>query len=325
MRETQTAQILITHGPGEGTLLYGTNRGDGTAAVLSPLGWRWSRRITCWYLPRSRDKAPARATIEGTAAALDAAGHAVAVEIDETSRPTAEIEADRIAHEQERADALADRATRAAAHAAATHNAARELSDRMPLGQPILVGHHSQRAMERAYERISRHWDQAADAAAAADETARRAQVAAHATGARYSPITVANRIQGLQADLRGIDRRLTGHTRTISVDAAGRRAVETTPAAAGPDRERLLARKAELTDQLAYWESIRAEQIEAGAALDLSPATVSRGDSVRVNGRWYEVVRVNAKSVTVPSCLGTWTDTVRYDKITAHRPATAG
>jgi len=327
MEKTQAPQILITHGPGEGTLLYGTSKGDGIAAVIQPLGWRWSGRIACWYLPRSRDKAPNRATIDRTVAALGTAGHLADVEIDDTRRPTAEIEADRLVHESQRAAALADRAERAATTANAAHAAAREISARMPLGQPILAGHHSQRSMERAYEKIGRSWDKAFEAGAAAETAARRAETASHASGARYNPITVANRIRALEADLRRTERQLNGHTRTLYTDAAGQRAVERTNAATGEWREQLLQRQAELTDQLSYWSRVRDEQVEAGAALNLSASTVCKGDFVHVRSTWYEVVRVNPKSVTVPAALGGWTgtETIRYEKITGHRPATTG
>ena len=67
--------IEITHNRAEGSLVAGTTRGDGTAQILTPLGWRWSRTITSWYLPRSRDRRAARATLEATRQQLEVAGH----------------------------------------------------------------------------------------------------------------------------------------------------------------------------------------------------------------------------------------------------------
>ncbi len=78
----------------------------------------------------------------------------------------------------------------------------------------------------------------------------------------------------------------------------------------------------AEVTDQLTYWEGIRAEQITTGAVAGHSQATIHPGDAVRIRGRWYPVIRANRKTVTVPSTLGPWTNTTPYHEITDHRPA---
>lgn len=44
----------------------------------------------------------------------------------------------------------------------------------------------------------------------------------------------------------------------------------------------------------------------------------IGKGDAVRYRNRWYEVVRVNAKSVTVQMLRGT--ATVAYHEISEHR-----
>ena len=50
----------------------------------------------------------------------------------------------------------------------------------------------------------------------------QRAAAAAATTGHRYNPVTVANRIDTLEAEQRADQRRLDGHRRTLFTDAEG-------------------------------------------------------------------------------------------------------
>jgi len=42
----------------------------------------------------------------------------------------------------------------------------------------------------------------------------------------------------------------------------------------------------------------------------------------VKIRGTWYQVTRANRKTVTVPSTLGSWTNTSPNDEIQDHKPA---
>lgn len=53
------------------------------------------------------------------------------------------------------------------------------------------------------------------------------------------------------------------------------------------------------------------------GVATSYGPETIAKGDSVRIRGRWYTVVRVNRRTVTP---LGSWTCTSPYREIQDHR-----
>lgn len=65
--------------------------------------------------------------------------------------------------------------------------------------------------------------------------------------------------------------------------------------------------------------ERVVAEQEAAGAKV-WSKADFRKGDQVQDDfGRWHEVLRVNAKSVTV-STPYTWTETIPYDKVRGKR-----
>jgi hypothetical protein len=303
-------ELTIRHTSAGGTLIEGTARGDGSADVLKAHGWRWGRSIGCWYVARSRDRAPDLYGIERTAAQLRAAGFAVVVEIDAAPRDQVQAEADRAERLEERADALDDRAARRAAEARARSHAAHSVMDMIPVGQPILVGHRSERRHRRDLARIDANLrasfeasDEAAQAAAAAD-TAR-----AHMER-REDPQRVARRLEKLAADLRDVRRKLDG-TSSNGMEYGQR--------AQGTHREQLEASAAHLVAQLDHWRQVRADQLAAGDVREWLPVDFEPGDLVRVRGSWRRIVRVNRTTVAVETPYS-WTDRVPLHEITEHR-----
>ncbi len=126
--------LTITHTREAGTLIDGTERGDGTNVVLKAHRWRFSRNLGTWYVPQSRDRAAKVRTIETTAAALREAGYDVQVTIDDTARAAAVVEADKIARQAARADALAAKADRKAGAADAAYARHEAAVERLPEG-----------------------------------------------------------------------------------------------------------------------------------------------------------------------------------------------
>lgn len=314
--------LTITHTPEDGTLIEGTSKGDGSAEALKANGWRWSRGLGAWFVPRSRDVAPKRHVITATVSALEAAGFTVALEVDERQRTAAEVEADKIARQEGRTERLERKAERTAAAADAAHQRADRDGDRLPPGgEPIKVGHHSEgrhrRALERAQASMSR--------SVAADREARlaqeRAATAARTTGARYNPLTVANRLERIRAEIRKADRALAGGLAWRGTADSGYYQEHVQPE--GEHRERLMADLQHLADELCLWEKVREEQVRDGVATNYGPKDISKGDAVKISGRWRLVVRVNPKSVSVETGYS-WTDTARYAAITDHKAATA-
>lgn len=308
--------LTITHTHEAGTLIEGTVRGDGTAEVLKAQRWRWSRHLGAWYVPRSRDQRAKTRQIEGTAAALREAGYDVTVSIEDIARPAAQVEADKIARQDERAAALAAKAERRREQetdAWARHTAA---VDRLPEGgEPIKVGHHSEQRHRRDTDRAWSTLGRSVEAAQATQEAERRATEAAATTGARYNPVTVANRIERFDARRRRLTRQLEGYT-----SGHGVYAMRHAPAT-GESRERLEALIAEVNDELDYWRGVRAAQQAQGTATDFGPHNVSKGDIVRIRGDWRRVVRANAKSVSVETGYS-WTDRAPWHEVSDHRPA---
>jgi hypothetical protein len=306
--------LTITHTHTAGTLIDGTSRGDGTGDVLKANGWRWGRSISAWFVPQSRDRLPKLHTITRTKTAPEEAGFEVETEIDSTHRPTAEVEAGKIERQADRVDALAVKAERKSIADEAAWTNARVALDRLPEGgEPIKVGHHSEGRHRNAIAKADRAMSKSVEASAETTRAQVRADVATHATDARYRPVTVANRIDKLAAEMRDRQRRLDGHSHTLSSTLT-----EESPAATGARRDRLTAELEELTDKHAYWGAVRDEQISNGKTNNHSRDTVKKGDRVKIRGQWREVVRANAKTVSV-STGHSWTDIAPYAEIQQH------
>lgn len=315
--------IEITHSHAEGSLLTGTSRGDRTPQILQPLGWRWSRAITSWYLPRSRDHRAACATLEATRQLLEAAGHDIAVQVDDTARPPTDVEADLAKRRGARAERLADVADRRHRAAAAASQRADAADAALPPGgEPVKYGTSGAPRHLRALERARSTLSVSVEADRAAAEADRRASVAARATDLHIAPATVARRISRLGAELRAAQRQIDGHTRTISRSHAGHPAmVEAMPPATGRRRAELEELANNLTDQVTYWSALHDEQLAAGSTVSYGPDTVRSGDAVKIRGQWRSVVRSSAKSVTVATGYS-WNDRAPWHEVSDHRLA---
>ncbi len=164
-----------------------------------------------------------------------------------------------------------------------------------PGGEPVKIGHHCEGRHRRAIARA----ETAMGASVAADQQARdvaaRATTAAQTLATRHGPLAVASKIERIKDDLRALERKINGSSHNF-----GGGYIETRPPATGGHLARLETLYAEAADQLTYWQNIRAEQLATGQATDYSPETVTKGGHVRVGHSWYEVARVNKKTVSL-------------------------
>ncbi|TCN53500.1 uncharacterized protein DUF3560 [Rhodococcus sp. SMB37] len=317
--------LTITHSHTDGTLIDGTTKNDGSGEVLKANRWRWSRNLGSWYIPQSRDRRAKLAQINATASALRAAGFSVDLDINDDYRTTAQVEADKIARQASRVDALGAKAERKAGAAESAWAADQAAHEALPEGgEPIKIGHSSEARHRRAVEKS---WSTLGNAVVSEREAAAargRADAAAKTTQARYAPVTVARRIDKLTAELRRLERDRDGYSRTLHTNAqTGQKYVETHEPATGSYRDRVLAEIEHTADELAYWEGVRAAQLAEGGATAYSREVVAKGDLVRYAGHHHRVLRVNAKSVTIGSIVGgSWTDRVPYSEIRGLRDA---
>jgi Domain of unknown function (DUF3560) len=314
--------IEITHSAAEGTLVHGTSRGDGTNTILKDAGFRWFRTLGVWGIAGSRDRQPNRYKIERAAEALRDAGHTVSIDIDDTHRRTAEAEADRAERQAQRVDALSAKADRKTAAADAAWEAEQRAVQALPPGgEPIKVGHHSERRHRNAIARAHDATRRAIDATDLAHQAEGRAQAAAATTAHRYHPVTVKNRVEKLEAEQRSDQRTLDGHRRVVARTAT-REYVDAFGPATGSYRAQVIARMAQRGDEITYWKQIYADLQASGIASTHSRDSITKGDLIKYRGHWYPVVRVNPKTVSVRlhDCAS-WTNTIGYHEISGHRP----
>ncbi|WP_264003372.1 DUF3560 domain-containing protein [Mycolicibacterium sphagni] len=317
--------IEISHTAADGTLVDGTSRGDGTNTILKSHGFRWFRTIGMWGISGSRDKQPNTYKINRCAEALRAAGHEVTVTVDTGHRDVAEAEADLAARQAARADALdakADRKQAAADAASLAHD--RAYAALPPFGEPIKIGHHSERRHRNAIDKAWNALGKSVETQREADETVRRANIAANAQKYRHNPVTIRNRIDKWEAEQRADQRHVDGRPRRQVGTWNGEPVYDEQAPASGGRREALLARMSQRADEIAYWQAVLAEMKSAGTATDYSRETIHKGDRVLYRGSWYEVVRANPKTVSVHFFGGAqnWSNTIKYQEIKDHKPA---
>lgn len=200
-------QITITHTSTEGTLASGDTRAH--AAILKRCGWRWSRNLGSWYVPNSRDRLPQDGRIRMASTALEAAGVTVTVEIDRAVASTAEREANRAERIADRQDALSAKAERKAEESTGRYNASSAIAQRIPFGQPILVGHHSERGHRADLDRIRRHMDASCELAGESAEAARKAAASERNSSQRLTGPATLRRIERLETEQRDLARKL--------------------------------------------------------------------------------------------------------------------
>ncbi|WNI20383.1 ParB/RepB/Spo0J family partition protein [Actinacidiphila sp. ITFR-21] len=277
------ALIDITHTRAQGTILTGSRKGDGIFEIVRNHGFWFSRNVDGLYIKRSQDQEAQMWRINGAAEDLRAAGHEVTIEIkEEVRRSFADAEAAREERAEERVERFGDRAGRAVASADARRGRADEISRRFEFGQPILVGHHSEGRARRDQERIhtnmrksfeerdrGRYW---ADRAAASENYAEH----------RNNPHLTLRRLERLRADLRKLERH---HAEAVekgwnSVDRHARTILD-------------------LTEEITHWEGI-VEKAKAEGVKVWEPDDFAPGDFVLYLNSWYQVARVNPKTLSV-------------------------
>lgn len=291
--------ITLTHTPADGTLADGTSRGDTAGAVLKANRFRFSRNLGLWYLPHSRDKSANTRLIETTAAALREAGHSVETTIDnDATRSFAEAEAERAERAEKRADRFAGYADNASTRSDARSNAGHQMLDAIPMGQPILVGHHSEKR-DRSYR--NRAFDNLEASFREADKAeywTGRADAAASYQQRRENIGTTLRRIQKLEAD-----ERFWANTLTTGHNSSG----WTTST---PERvEEINRRLAAVREELEHWRAHIAAAEQTGVKI-WSKADFQKGDFARIGNHWNEIIQVNAKTLTVPY-LNNWSRVV--------------
>ena len=304
--------IAVTHSAAEGTLVFGTARGDGSREILGPAGFRWYRSMGAWGIVGSRDRVADVERIERAASGLRAAGFTVSVALDDAPR-AATAQSVRRRSGAVRVSAQADQRTVAAG---------RDEPDRVsPPDEPSKGGYHREGSSRRSIPRAQTLVARSVAAAAKAENDRRKAEAAVAGEAHRRSPSAVKNRIDRLEADQRRDERARDGTRRVMSKITGAAYTADSGPMG-GEALRRLVARIARRQDDIDYWKGVYGAQVDAGTAQKFTSSTITTGDEVRYRGRWYVVTRVNPKSVTVRMARGT--GNIRYHEVIEHRSGAA-
>lgn len=139
--------ITLSWGP-DGVTLTHTDRSDGQDELfrewLRKYRFKWSRNLDAWFLPQSVGFIPPRVSIGGMLSNLPE-HYKQRVALEATYADSATTNARRVEHMLDRADLAADRAAKHRGAASAAHGVSDKIGERFYGGQPILVGHHSEK------------------------------------------------------------------------------------------------------------------------------------------------------------------------------------
>lgn len=225
--------LTIAYAPTEGITLIGTERGHAPAIkAASGTRWRWYSAGGFWYVPRTRDTVQSLFRVEqlatdlrrSLASILGPAAPEVVVSFDlgEGVRPAEEVEAEKRERAEARAERLEDQADRLAAEGKARLAAADSIASVIPMGQPILVGHHSERRHRKDLERIQTNTMKGLEALEDAKATRAAAVRAGRAASGAVDPGATMRRVDRLEADRRRIERELDGEDELRAGDDLG-------------------------------------------------------------------------------------------------------
>lgn len=181
--------ITATYSPEDNKLrLYPSERLDAeTFARVKEAGFKWAPKQGLFVAPMW--------TVAREDLAIDLAGDLEAEEM---------TLAERAAIKAERLDALAEKRNREAGQLA---RYAENLSQAFYMGQPILIGHHSERKARKTQERMQAATAKSAKAHEAANYWLYRAEGVEHFANMKNNPRVRAGRIKTLLAELRDLQR----------------------------------------------------------------------------------------------------------------------
>jgi hypothetical protein len=253
---------------------------ESTRAALKMNGWRWSGYRKQWYNGRQSPSLPQTSLIS-----IQEGGYCD--------------------YSSERAERLQRRADAHSAKADAAYQRAHAAVAMIPLGQPILVGHHSERGHRRAIARSHAAMDTSVAEMKTAERLRHDAASSARHQAYQQTPEAMQRRLDRLSADHRAMQRNDMRRARELATlgdepsesDRAYTRRMEA-----------IRAEIADLQQRIANAGGIAADRLG-----------VEVGDLVRACGFPAIVRRVNRKTFTVEFSERTgWKMTVDRTKVTA-------
>jgi hypothetical protein len=192
--------ISATYSPEDNKLrLYASSRLDAeTYARVKAAGFIWAPKQELFVAPKWSTKR-----------------EDLCIELAGEIEPEEMTLAERAQMKAERLDNLAERKTR---QASAFQKAAQDISERFYMGQPILVGHHSERKARKDKERMDGAQRKAIESQEAAGYWLYKAEGVERHANYKNDPRTRARRIETLLSELREIQRGLNENYRALKV-----------------------------------------------------------------------------------------------------------
>jgi hypothetical protein len=226
---------------GRSCLTFTSKPDPATLATLRAAGWRWSGYRKAWHHPSRVAKVPEGLVYE---------------------------DAGDVDYAADRADRLDERSDNARVRASAAFSRANNAVAGIPLGQPILVGHHSERRHRAALARSDSAMRTGCEEADKARSLSARAAASRDHQEHLQAPGTIHRRLERLRADLRKVERQQRA-----------------------PTDPTLLQLRAQVALN---------EQLLAGAGgIAADNLTVHPGDVIAIKGWTVKVTRVNPKTIT--------------------------
>lgn len=189
-----------------------------------------------------------------------------------------------------RAERFQDRADKAKANSDQLYTTAHNMADVIPLGQPILAGHHSENSDRRFRSRIADKFQKSFEEQSKAKHYEYRAEIAERiAGGTEYNdPGFLDRRIEEAKAEIRTHRSRLEaasfGPDHNQPVDDNSRAVIEHFIGVA--------------EEKLFYFE----HRLTACGREVFSRDTLQNKNEVLIRGRWQPIVKLNPTTVAVPN-----------------------
>ncbi len=171
-------------------------------------------------------------------------------------------------YSEERAEHYEERADKAEARRAVAHQKADTIAGMIPFGQPILVGHHSERRHRRDLDRIDRNMRTAIEEGTKAEHLRDRAEASRAQQERKHNPGAIARRLDQMRKDYRVYEH---------ATSEEGQRC------------------KGILEAEIARLEA----ELEAAGGLPADHIDLQKGDLIVIEGHIVEVIRVNKKTIT--------------------------
>ncbi len=198
-----------------------------------------------------------------------------------------------------RAARFASRARKAESRAEERSRAA--LEGLPPGGEPVKIGHHSEKRHRRAIERSDQHMRQAVEESSKAAYWRERARGTEARARQKSDPGVIRRRIERLETDLRKVQRQLAAHEAASSGPGYSHRlGRDFTDAEWTALREAAVLRARRWVAHLELRLTFERARLEATGVEVLAPADFTKGEVVQCRWGRAEVVRVGTKNVSV-------------------------